>query len=453
MAFVFDRVSKLLGEQNANIFQGQQGGDQPQRRQGFKLTGDGGQAAGGQGAQVKDAGGGAQPQAMALTSGAANQEIAAKNQPQSSQGVLGNVASAIQGQEQKLQQQAEQYGQTAEQQRSKLVEDRPSARQQVEKAFNEGDYETIGRALRGEKQDIKAFETDISPESIQVPKSRDELASYLQGQKSGEYTKGMSRLDAALLGKSQGFQQEQEQLTAKKQALQAQRDKALGLTAQEQGELQQQAEYESQMVRKALEGLGQDILKTGTRGKSDFQNRLSSGPSKEQADAAFQEALLATGLDKADISAADLRAAVDPSKFYAAQAGEGSEDLLNYLGDPEYQRYSKVMELLGQTPGERRAVGMTGSFDQRALQDLLAAEGGKLKEKRKAEVAKILEGKKDTKAVDTIKESPVKAAAEQQKEVRKSSPSDLFGKIGGTLKKSVKKNVAKLPGKLVAGMR
>lgn len=452
MAFVFDRVSKLLGEQNANIFQGQQGGDQPQRRQGFKLTGDGGEAAGGQGAQVKDTGGGQQPQAMALTSGASAQEIAAKNQPQSSQGVLGNVASAIQGQEQKLQQQAEQYGQTAEKQASSLV-GVEGAKQRVKQAFEAGDYEGIGRALRGEKQDIKAFETDISPESIQVPKTRDELASYLQTQKGGEYTKGMSRLDAALLGKSQGYQKEQEQLAAKKQALQAKRNEALGLTAQEQQQLRDQADYESKMVRQALESYGEELLGTGKKGKEEFKNRLLAGPSKEQADAAFQEALAATGLDRADISAADLRAAVDPAKFYAAQAGEGSEDLLNYLGDPEYQRYSKVMELLGQAPAARRAVDMTGSFDQRALQDLLAAEGGKLKEKRQAEVAKILEGKKEQKAVDTIKESPVKEAAKQQKEVRQSSPEKLFGKIGGQLKKNVKKNVAKLPGKLVTSMR
>ena len=451
MAFVFDRVSKLLGEQNANIFQGQQGGEQPQRRQGFKLTGDGGEAAGGQGAQVKDTGGGAQPQAMALTSGASAQEIAAKNQPQSSQGVLGNVASAIQGQEQKLQQQAEQYGQTAEKQASSLV-GAEGAKQRVKKAFEAGDYEGIGRALRGEKQDIKAFETDVSPESIQVPKTRDELASYLQTQKGGEYTKGMSRLDAALLGKSQGFQREQEQLAAKKQALQAKRNEALGLTAQEQKELQGQADYESKMVRQALESYGQDILGTGGKGKEEFKNRMLAGPSKEAADAAYQEALLATGLDRADISPKELRAAVDPAKFYSAQAGEGSEDLLNYLGDPEYQQYSKVMELLGQVPGERRAVGMTGSFDQRALQDLLAAEGAKLKEKRQAEISKNLESN-DKKAVDVIKESPVKEAAKQQKEVRESSSSDLFGKIGGTLKKSAKKNLAKLPGKLVTGVR
>jgi hypothetical protein len=453
MPYVFDRLSKLMGEGNANIFQQGQDQNQPQRRQGFKLTGEGGgEAAGGQ-QQVKDTGG-SQP-AMALTSGAAQQEIAAKNQPASSGGVLGGVSTALESQNQRLQQEADKYGQTAEQQQSSLVAPQLGAtKERVSQALRSGQTDQLKSALAGQKQDIDAFETSVNPESIKVPKSRDELASYLQGQKGGQYTKGMSRLDAALLGKSQGFQQEQQALQAKKEALEAKRQQAMGLTDIERRQLQDQAGSESAMIRQALESLSGDVLKTGGKGKEAFKNRMLAGPSNEEKQAALIEAQKAAGLGDVPLSALG----VDPSQFYRAQVNPDvdAENLLNYLGDPEYQQYAQIQELLGQAPAQRQSAGFSGSFDQQALQEALKSSGQKWRDadrakapERAKKMAENVEQRAETQRPHE-RDVPTSIAAskkqgEQVKEKLKEAPSNTFKKI--------KKSIARLPSQIVTGMR
>jgi hypothetical protein len=440
MPYVFDRLSKLMGEGNANIFQQGQDQNQPQRRQGFKLTGEGGgEAAGGQ-QQVKDTGG-SQP-AMALTSGAAQQEIASKNQPASSGGVLGGVSTALESQSQRLQQEADKYGQTAEKQVSSFVGAVPGyTKERVSQALKSGQTEELKKSLAGQKQDIEAFETSVNPEEIKVPKSRDELASYLQGQKGGQYTKGMSRLDAALLGKSQGFQQEQQALQAKKEALQAKRQEAMGLTDFERSQLQNQAKDESALVRQALQSLGEETLRTGGKGKTEFQNKMLAGPGEAERMAALREAQKAAGAEDIDLSLLG----VDPAQFYSAQVNPdvNSEDLVNYLGDPEYQQYSQIMELLGQSPAQRRNVGFTGYFDQQGLQDAM----GKAAQKYRSDKA-LQEQLKKPKEEMRPYERDVPATIAASKKEADNMPKKTFNKLADAVKKKAKKEGGSLPKKL-----
>ena len=378
MAYVFSKLADALGEDGKqNIFQGAPQESRPRQSPGsFKLTGGGGEAVGPE--PVKDTGSSG-PQ-LSLTSGAATQQIAAKNAPVGGAPVFGEIGQAIGSKEKQLQQEATAYGQTAEQKRSKYYGLSGDALQkQVEADIKGGQTADLYGFQRGTNvpAPVEAYKSSVETGGLDVPKTRPELATYLTGKGGPRYTAGMGRLDAALLGKSKDFQEEQQSLQARKEALQAQREKNLGLTAVEQAQVESEYGTTKANIQKALEGLASGVLSAQEGERSAMKQRGQVQPSQEEIDDAYNKALenlKGTTHYRYLDAMPTLRESIDPMKFYSSGYTGDVEDLTSYLDEGERSYYSQIADLLGTTPQLGGPVGYQSGFDQAALEAALLAE-------------------------------------------------------------------------------
>lgn len=377
MPYVFSKTAQAMGQgdDKADIFS--QGGNQQggsSKPKGLGLTGGGGESIGAP--PVSDAGIGTQKQGLNLTSGAAAQNMAGMNQPGAGVGanVFSDVGAAINQKTSDLQQEANKYANTAGEGAIEKQGYPSTDEADIEKSVKSGNYGALYDLLHNNYQgNVGEYKSGVSTEGIQIPKTQELIASTLQRKSGPSYTKGMSRLDAALLSKSQPFQQEMENLQSQKGAIEADRAaKEKALTEQERGQAGSAYKEKQDTTRAALQRLRENLLNSQNPEKEAFL--ANKGRSVGTDDAGFRSAMdqvvnnmAAKGTTIAHPE--DAYSRLDPNKYYSNSGFGDYENLQSYLDPEEFKYYGNLSNLLDMNePGAMAPVGINESYDLDAME-------------------------------------------------------------------------------------
>ena len=358
MAYVFNKLAGAMDEKS-NIFGGgmQGGGGEsggsPVKGQKFGLVGGGGEAAGAGGPKVKDSGEGAPQQGFALQSGASQAQIGELNKPTdvTQKGVYSDIGSAIQNKEQQLEKEAQDYTQQTNQTTSGgFYGDRDTVSKNVKSAAqagkDSGSFSELQKFISGNAlPDVKEYQSSVNTGDINIPQSQAALTEHLQRTaKAPTYTGGQARLDAALLGRSGEFQQQQQDLLAQKEALAGQQYRQQQ-AAQAEAEAAR-ARYETQrgmISGEILPELQQQLL---AEQSAEIAAAQGYEPGRQDYQQAFNEAR-GSYAGPYDYKYGDYTGDVNPADFYSRSA---SEDPLAYLDQGESNYYNQLATLMGGQP-------------------------------------------------------------------------------------------------------
>ena len=381
MPYVFSKLASQMGQQDdkQDIFGGgqpQQQGGGSQKSAGLKLTGDGGGSVGAP--PVSDSG---SQKSLGLTQAAAGQSQAAMNQPNAgAANVFSDIGSAISQKQDALQKEAESYGQKGDQAAAKT----PNYLQDLEANVKSGKTGDIQKFLQTPYlSDIEEYQSGVSTSDIAIPKSQEQLASYLQERRGPEYSKGMSRLDAALLGQSSAFKQQQESLQAQKGAVEAQRaQQEASLTGQERGQAQTAYEKNQKDIIDALTKMRENLIAAQNPEMAAFKESYPKHRgSNEEAAQAYEMAANELAAEGKMFDRDALRSRFDVNQYYTPNVSGSMDDPMAFMDEGEASYYNNLAGLLGLTDtavaGRQPTVG--GGYDlariKQGMADALAAKG------------------------------------------------------------------------------
>jgi hypothetical protein len=381
MPYVFSKLASQMGQQDdkQDIFGGgqpQQQGGGSQKSAGLKLTGDSGASVGAP--PVSDTG---SQKSLGLTQAAAGQSQAAMNQPTAgAANVFSDIGSAISKKQSALESEAESYGQKGEQAAAKS----PDYSKDLEANVRSGKTGDIQKLLQTPySSDIEEYQSGVSTSDIQIPKSQDQLASYLQERRGPEYSKGMSRLDAALLGQSSAFKTKQEELQSQKGQVEANlASQKASLTGQERRQAQNSYETKQKEVRDALTKMRENLIAAQNPEMEAFKKSYPSHRgSNEEAAQAYEMAANELAAEGKMFDRDALRSRFDVNQYYTPNVSGSMDDPMAFMDEGEASYYNNLAGLLGMTDtavaGRQPTVG--GGYDQarikQAMSEALAGKG------------------------------------------------------------------------------
>jgi hypothetical protein len=287
--------------------------------------------------------------------------------------VFSDIGSAIDKKQGALQQEAESYGQKGAQAAAKT----PNYLQDLEANVKEGKTGDVQKLLQTPySSDIEEYQSGVSTSDIAIPKSQDQLASYLQERRGPEYSKGMSRLDAALLGQSSAFKTKQEELQTKKGAVEAQRaTQEANLTGQERGEAKTAYETKQKQVRDALTKMRENLIAAQNPEMAAFKESYPKHRgSNEEAAQAYEMAANELASEGKMFDRDALRSRFDVNQYYTPTVSGSMDDPMAFMDEGEASYYNNLAGLLGMTDtavaGRQPTVG--GGYDQARIKQAMA---------------------------------------------------------------------------------